>query len=182
MARIAFLTAALMKYPGGDPRLQDFVARFDAVFAAAEEFEGYITQPHKDGTIDEPTTPLPGFDQIEWDQRSILTYSLWQNLESVYAFTYTGPHGDALKNRGKWFPRPERPGFVAWWIADDHIPAWSEICERYEMLTQQGPTPEAFNFARPYGPDGKPTKINRQLFQEKAALHQPQRFSSTSEL
>lgn len=175
MSRIAFITAALMKYPRGDARLQDFIDRFEETFAAAAVTEGYIGRPFADGALEEPTIPLPGFGEQEWTERSILTFSLWQNLESVFAFTYSGPHGYALKRRGEWFPRPKLPGFVAWWIADDHLPPWTEICERYECLTQNGPTAKAFNFSVPYGPDGRRTRISRDLFKRVSAQYEQNR-------
>jgi len=172
MARVAFITAGLVKYPWGDPRLQDFIDRFAETFAAAQVTDGYLARPFADGTLPDPTTPLPGFSEQDWAERSNFTFSIWQNLESIFAYTYSGFHGDALLRRRDWFPKPQLPGYVAWWIADDYIPPWKESCARYELLTQNGPTPQAFNFAVPYGPDGRRTKIDREQFKKMTAEYE----------
>lgn len=106
MAKLAFLTATLTKYRRGDPRLQNFVDRFEATFAEAEVSEGFIGRPFKDGTAGEPTSPLPGFELTAWETRKIMTFSLWRDLESVFAYSYTGLHAEALRSRGEWFPTP----------------------------------------------------------------------------
>ena len=54
------------------------------------------------------------------------TLTVWDDLESVFAFAYYGVHGEALSKRKEWFVPPEWPTYVAWWVDDDHQPDWEE--------------------------------------------------------
>ena len=55
-----------------------------------------------------------------------MTLSLWQDLESVAAFAYHGPHGEALAKRREWFEKYNLPVYVAWWVRADHRIDWKE--------------------------------------------------------
>ena len=53
--------------------------------------------------------------EVSPDDHEAATLSLWDDLESVYAFAYYGRHAEALKKREDWFVKPEWPSVVAWW-------------------------------------------------------------------
>lgn len=86
--------------------------------------------------------------------------SLWTDLDSVFAFVYTGLHRSTLSKRHEWFLKPEWPSYAAWWVSDDTIPTWSDACERLEHLHDHGPSPVAFTFRRPFAADGTPTRLS----------------------
>ncbi len=95
-----------------------------------------------------------------------MTLSLWRDLESVFAFAYFGVHAEALSHGRDWFVKPEWPSYVAWWVADDHRPDWSEAKTRLEQLHDNGPSPQAFSFKSPFGPDGARIVIDRAAVRE----------------
>jgi hypothetical protein len=98
--------------------------------------------------------------------------SLWEDLESVYAFTYSAPiHTEALRMREDWFHAPDHPNYAAWWVADDHQPDFVEATTVLETLHLNGPTPDAFNFKQPFDADGRPTRLDPTLVRAKAALN-----------
>lgn len=175
MAKVAFMTVGLLHASNWDARVHGFIKRIQANNDAAEASDGFIdrsvrdeiTREHKWGQQPLPT-PFTGMDHQD---RLPQTLSLWQDLESVFAFAYHGVHAEALSKRKEWFVKPEWPTYVAWWVEDGHTPTWEEAGQRYEILYQVGPTPEAFNFKQPFGSDGQPFKIDRQKVKKKVALN-----------
>ena len=178
MARLAFLTIGVLHEPEG-PQVQGFFDRIEANFNAAEQSEGYL-----DRSIVDEETGKKGwgnwvapqvFQKDEFLNRRPATLSLWQDLESVFAFAYNGPHAEALSKRREWFVKGDWPTYVAWWVEDDHTPTWQEASEKLDMLHQHGPTYEAFSFKQPFGPDGQPVQIDREVIKLKSAQYKQER-------
>ncbi|MFJ8260799.1 DUF3291 domain-containing protein [Rummeliibacillus sp. NPDC094406] len=78
----------------------------------------------------------------------ILTLTVWKSLQSLYHFTYSGQHRQALRDRSKWMePYQEKHlSYVVWWTAKMKDVTWEEAFERYNYYIQHGPTPYAFDF------------------------------------
>jgi hypothetical protein len=91
----------------------------------------------------------------------VSSLSLWQDIESLMAFTYTGVHADALKHARNWNVVQEWPPLVLFWVPAGRRPDWAEAVKRLEMLADHGPTPEAFSFKSAFGPDGSALTIDR---------------------
>ncbi|NKQ35372.1 MAG: DUF3291 domain-containing protein [Chloroflexi bacterium] len=113
----------------------------------------------------------PIFKDEEFSDRTPQTLSLWDDLESVFAFAYNGIHAEALSKRKEWFEHPKWPFYVAWWVEDEYTPSWEEAYERYDKLLRDGSSPEAFDFKHPFGSDGQPVKIDREVVKRKAPPH-----------
>lgn len=174
MAKLAFMTTGLLHEPFGAPSMQGFEDRTPPTFAVAEKSEGFLARSGYEaedelvwGARETPTV----FGREDYEARGADTLSLWQDLESVFAFAYNGTHAEALSHRKGWFVHGSWPTYVAWWVDDDHTPSWHEACERFDKLHREGPTPDAFDFKQPFGPDGQPTKIDRDVVRRKAARH-----------
>jgi hypothetical protein len=103
------------------------------------------------------------------NERIASTLSLWADVESVAAFSYYGTHGEALTKRREWFGKSDLPVYVAWWVDADHAISWAEGCERLDRLHRDGPTALAFNFAKPFGCEGKACVLDREVVKAKAA-------------
>lgn len=93
------------------------------------------------------------------------TLSLWDDLESVYAFTYAGFHAEVLKKRDDWFVGGDYPAYVAWWIPDDATPTRAEGAVRLEHLHDNGPKPYAFDFKTPFDAEAQPLVMDRKKIQ-----------------
>lgn len=157
---LAFLTVALLREPFGSPVVQGFLDRIEGVFASAEASPGFLDRPRSDGEWGEICVPSH-FEPVGTPLRLPTTLTLWQDLESVAAFSYRGAHGEALTKRREWFVPPVVPGYVAYWVAGDHRPTFEEACVRWDILHQSGPTPQAFDFKRPFCPEGQPYELDR---------------------
>lgn len=170
MARLAFTTFAIMKAPYGDPQVHGFEALTPGVFRRAEAAEGFIdrarelddqshlTNFERDwgawGPFAVPRFYDGGHDTASDTRAS--TLSLWRSVEAVRAFAYGGLHQRALHQREKWFRTPEWPTFAMWWVDDDRVPRWADAAERLEHLHDNGPTPFAFDFRKPFDASGDP--------------------------
>ncbi|MEM7116130.1 MAG: DUF3291 domain-containing protein [Chloroflexota bacterium] len=165
MAKVALMTIGLLQAPFGDPQIQGFEDRVEANFIAAEAHPNFIgrsrfdevTQTHTWGGRSNPRI----FQDEKFNDRTAQTLSLWQDLESVFAFAYNGVHGEALSKRKEWFVRPQWPTYVAWWVRVKKTPSWEEAYERYDLLCREGSSPDAFDFKRPFDCEGQPAKIDR---------------------
>jgi hypothetical protein len=89
------------------------------------------------------------------DDTLATTLSVWKSLKDLRNFAYNGSHGEALRRREEWFPRPDVPQQVLWWIAEDHQPTWAEAAAKLERLHDDGPSVEAFSMAMHFAaPEG----------------------------
>ncbi len=178
MSRVAFMTIGILREPGDTPAMQPFFSRIVANFEAAAHSAGNVAVASDDNSAWGPQV-LPRFSlRPEFQNRRVVTLSLWEDVESVFAYAYNGVHGDALSHRKEWFVHPEWPGYVAWWIADDEIPTWQEAADRFDLLHDKGPTPNAFNFGKPFDADGQPAHVDRALAKEKAEKNTRERHGN----
>jgi hypothetical protein len=163
--RVALYTFGVFREPSADPVNAGFHDRNDLNFAAAEASHGFIARA---GYDDEPSPwglwgakLYPEFYEERGDGWSPATLSLWEDLESPYAFSYSGIHAEALKHGRSWFVKPRWPPYALWWVAGDHVPHWEEAVLRHKHLHVHGPTPYAFDFKIEFGPDGNTRRMNR---------------------
>jgi hypothetical protein len=182
MARLAVMTVGVLREPWGHAQVAGFVERLGPVFAAAGESQGYLGRSgYPDNPAGEPSwgpTANPTCLQApEIQDRRADTLSLWQDLESIMAFAYRGAHGEAFGHRHHWFKHEHGPGYVAWWVAEDHTPTWQEGCARYDRLQREGPGPDAFDFKHPFDPSGQPTRVDRDRVKALVARNEQGRVS-----
>ena len=170
MARLAFMTFGVLYEPRTHPRSKGFIDRVPSVYATVEQSDGFIDRSYLDpetGQHSWGTSICPTFVSQDLYTHLAHTFSLWSDLESVYAFSYANEHAEALRFRHDWFSDPKFPNYVAWWVADDHIPSVREATDRLEQLHKEGPTPDAFTFKVPFGAHGAPTPLDRTLIKAK---------------
>jgi heme-degrading monooxygenase HmoA len=160
MPRLALTTFAIMKRPYGDPMIAGFEERTPAVFLAAENAPGFIMRAkERDNKIE-----LTNFERDwgEWGKFTVprfydggfetasdtraSTLSLWESIEAVRQFAFSGLHKEALARRQVWFRSPQWPTYAMWWVGDSTVPTWTEACRRLEYLHDNGPSEYAFSF------------------------------------
>ncbi|TFG88988.1 MAG: DUF3291 domain-containing protein [Hyphomicrobiales bacterium] len=169
--RLALFTFGIFRQPAEHSVNAGFHARNDAALAAAEQADGFIA---RSGYDNEPGPPLwglqvyPDFYAERGDGWSPETLSLWEDLESVAAFTYHGLHAEAQRLGRTWFVDPEWPPYVLWWVGPDHTPDWAEAVGRHRRLHTDGSTPDAFNFSTAFNPDGQAAKLDTALVAQKS--------------
>ena len=168
MPKVAFFTFGILREERDHPSIQEYVDRGDPTFEVAESSDGFI-----DRSVLDPETDQESWGELvpprfsshgePWEY----TLSRWKDLESIFAFAYSGFHSENLRKRSDWFLTAEWPTYTAWWVADGHTPDFHEAKGRIEHLHDHGPTPSAFDFKHPFGIDGDPIEIDRALVQKK---------------
>jgi hypothetical protein len=86
------------------------------------------------------------------DDQLLVNLAVWESIEALYDFAYSGAHLDAMRKRRQWFARMGEPYLVLWWVDAGHIPSVAEAEARLVQLRAEGPSPAAFTFKDRYPP------------------------------
>lgn len=149
---LAQANIARMVAPLDDPVMSGFVEQLEYINAVADRSPGFVWRLQ---TPEGDATAIRAFD----DERILFNMSVWEDIDSLYDYTYRSDHLGPLRDRRKWFERMEGPHLALWWVPAGHLPTVEEAKDRLDLLAREGPGPRAFTFQRPYGPDG--TAIER---------------------
>lgn len=88
-----------------------------------------------------------------WNQQDVIddtyfaTRSVWQSVEALEDFVYSGIHHRYMKLSATWFVSAEERGMVLWQVAAGTRPSLAEARERLQRIRMDGPGAEAFDFA-----------------------------------
>jgi hypothetical protein len=132
-----------------DPVMADFAAALPEINALAERSPGFVWRLQ---TEDGDATAIRPYD----DTRILINLSVWTSLDALSGYVFRSDHAQYLRRRREWFERFERVYLALWWIPAGHRPSVAEAVARLAHLEMRGPTPHAFGFADPFGPDGLP--------------------------
>ncbi|MEO9805563.1 MAG: DUF3291 domain-containing protein [Reichenbachiella sp.] len=89
------------------------------------------------------------------DPSIFVNMSVWENYESLRAYTYDTVHSYFLKSRKKWTEKMDSHQVVLWWVEQGTIPTLIEAKEKLDKLEQSGPSYEAFNLHERFTSEGK---------------------------
>src|SRR5688572_27761900 len=95
---LAQVNIALPREPIGSALLADFVAQLDPINALAERSPGFVWRLQ---TAEGNSTSIHAFD----DERLIVNMSVWESLEALGAYVYSGDHAAVMRQRRTWFER-----------------------------------------------------------------------------
>jgi hypothetical protein len=116
MAKLAVFTFGILREAEGHPQVQGFVDRLAHNFETAERSDGFVGR----STLDPDTRQdswgervAPRFFREDEHSGAPRTLSVWEDLESVFAFAYSGVHAEALSRCREWFLPPAWPSYVA---------------------------------------------------------------------
>jgi hypothetical protein len=164
MPQLALYTFGIFSKPADDPANDGFHRRNDPVLALVDKAPGLIARSGYEGDpgpMSWGTQVYPGFYVETGDGWCPSTLSVWQDMESAVAFSYSGLHAEALAHGREWFRKPEWPPYAAWWIKEGHFPDWAEAVARHEYLHDNGPSPHVFDFKAAFDASGHETKLDR---------------------
>jgi len=144
MGHIAQMNMGYLLHPHGDPRVSEFENNAYRMNALADRSEGFIWRL-KDRDFDLPENnvgTLFGRSEV-----ALATLSTWESFEAFEHFVYKTLHGRFVKRRAEWFEHLEEPSYVIWPIKPGHIPSLTEGKEKLLLLIDNGPSPQAYDFA-----------------------------------
>ena len=94
---LAQVNVARLVAPLDSPELSGFVSRLDEVNALADAAPGFVWRLTDDGGNN--ATAVPIYD----DDKIIVNMSVWESVEALRAYTYSGAHLEVFKQRREWF-------------------------------------------------------------------------------
>lgn len=127
---------ARAKWPLDDPRMSEFMDNVDRMNALAARSPGYVWRLEDEEGPDAPKFPD--------DPLMTFTLSVWRDLDSLRAFTWSTIHKRFRMRRDEWFQLLDRPYLAIWPIADGHRPDGREALAMLEQLTREGPSDSVF--------------------------------------
>lgn len=131
-----------------DPRLAGFVDRLDEINALAERSPGFAWRLQSDSGN---ATDI----KVSDDPLFIVNLTVWSSVEALFDFAYRSDHRSVFAQRFEWFERWPGPNVVLWWQPTGTIPEIQDALRRLRLLTEAGPTPDAFTFKRRFGPPSR---------------------------
>lgn len=139
-----------LRAPIDSRTLAGFVRNHDRVNAAAKAAPGFVWRLQNDLA---PGVAVGGF---EWDQADsvgmVVNLSVWQDIESLEAYTFGEAHRAVLARRREWFEPMAEASLALWWIPSGTHPTTDEAEERVRYLREHGPTPHAFTLQKHFPP------------------------------
>ena len=177
MARVAIFTFGILIEPPGHEQIQSYVELTKYVKQQAVGAKGYIdraivSQDVEGGTVFDHdwgkwgSYTIPRFydgSHQGIERRIVQTLSLWQTLQHVFDYAYSGQHVAALRQRNNWFALSQGrfPNHTLWWVGDDETPTWEDACCRNEYLYDYGASPFAFTLKAAFDSAGRSVKLHR---------------------
>ncbi len=146
--QLAQINIARLLAPMDSPQIKEFADFLEPVNKLGEDSPGFVWRLKDDSDLGGATEIETPFD----DDMVIVNMTVWEDLDSLKAFTYSTVHSYFLKNRKKWFEKASRPQLVLWWVPEGHEPDLAEAKHKLDLLQQHGPRPEAFNFQKVFDP------------------------------
>lgn len=129
--------------PTDHPQFADFMAALAPINALADAHPGFVWRFQTD---DGNATAVRPYD----DDRMMINFSVWKDIESLREFTYSGAHVAIMRRRREWFEKMADLFMALWWVPAGHRPSVQEAVAKLEHLRQSGPSPEVFTFREFY--------------------------------
>ena len=147
---LAQVNVGRLREPLDSPLLADFVAALDPVNATADAAAGFVWRLQ---TEDGNATSIRAF---RWDRAGsagvLVNMSVWESVEALAGFVYSGPHRQVLRRRRRWFERMAEAYTALWWIPRGHLPSTEEAEDRVLHLREFGPAPYPFTLREHFPP------------------------------
>ena len=143
---LAQINVGRTKAPVDDPLIAGFMEMLDPVNELADNAPGFVWRLQTD---EGNATALKPYD----DDLIIVNMSVWESLEALSDFVYSGPHVEVLRRRREWFEHFGAVYQALWWVPAGTIPTVDEAKLRLEHLDAHGPTSHAFTFKQHFAPE-----------------------------
>lgn len=149
MAQVAIYTIGRLNHPYDHPVSKGFYEMGYKVMRQASVSGDLI----KEFSSDEVQIP----EKVKGKGYPVLTLTVWQSLQALYRFSYSGKHSQALRNRSRWMESYEDKHipYIIWWTETVNDVSWEEAFRRYNHYKDHGSTPFAFDFKHAFDEKGE---------------------------
>ena len=141
---LAQLNIGRLRRPIDHPDTLEFANALDEVNAIADAAPGFVWR------LQDDDGNATSFRVFEDDDTLLVNFSVWESLDALRSYVYSGLHLAYMRRRREWFDRLDQQHLVLWWT--EGIPTIEEAKRRLDLLETNGPTPEAFTFNDPFLP------------------------------
>lgn len=139
--QIAQLNIADSKAELDSDIMSGFAQRLDEINSLAEKSPGFVWRYQDD---EGEQAPIEIFN----NPLILVNMTVWDDLDSLKHFVYKTRHKELIKGRKSWFHKMPETHQVIWWVPEGHIPTLKESKEKLDLIRSNGPTQDAFNFAK----------------------------------
>lgn len=106
---------AKMRAPFSDPLFDDFKSQLDSVHQVADQDPNFLWRLKGELNAEGYIAPYPKFPLLMGN------LSAWRDFESMYSYTFTGPHLEVMKNKRKWFGKLDGFYSVIFYLHDNWL-------------------------------------------------------------
>ncbi|MEP1488097.1 MAG: DUF3291 domain-containing protein [Algibacter sp.] len=128
--------------PMDDPIMQDFVNNLDRMNALADNHEGFIWR------LKDEDKDLAA--EVFQDNSLIINMSVWENIETLFDYTYKSDHIEIFKRKKEWFSKMKMMHMAFWYIPEGYEPTFQDAKDRLDYIDKHGDTPYAFGFKKKF--------------------------------
>ncbi len=121
-----------------DHIMQDFINNVDKMNTIADSSEGFIWRM-KDEDKDLSA-------QVFQDDSLVINISTWENLDTLFSYTYKSGHIEVFKRKKEWFSKMKMLHMAFWYIPEGYEPSFQDAKSRLDYLNTHGDSPFAFTF------------------------------------
>lgn len=150
--QLAQINIGILKGPLDSPQIKGFKDGLDPMNALADASPGFVWRLESEETGN--ATDIQAFE----DEEILINMSVWEDIDSLKAYTYQSQHVEFVRQRRDWFEKMDSAHFVMWWVPVGHIPTLAEARERLAHYQAHGETAVAFTFKRPFSATGQPLR------------------------
>lgn len=136
---LAQVNIAEMIAPINDPVMADFVNNLDRINTLAESSPGFVWRL-KDEEGNATAIRVFDYDFL------IINMSVWEDIDTLFDFTYKTAHVEILKRKKEWFHNMKQMHMAFWYVEKGHQPTPEEAKNRLKYIREHGETPYAFSF------------------------------------
>lgn len=141
--QLAELNIGRLIAPTGDSRVAEFMANLDRINGLGKRMPGFVWMMEGSGEPGTGNTEA----KLEGDPQFVSNLTVWQNLPSLETFVFQTIHAKFMERGAEWFQALEDRHFVMWHVPKGHQPNLDEALEKLNLLKNQGPSSEAFDWA-----------------------------------
>ena len=135
---LAQVNIAKQLAPMDDPIMQDFVNNLDKINAIADLADGFVWR------LQDEDKELGA--KVFQDDALLINMSVWENLESLFNYTYNSGHIEVFKRKKEWFSKMKMMHMAFWYVPEGYEPTFQDAKDRLDYLNKHGDTPFAFSF------------------------------------
>ena len=145
--QLAQINIARLIAPAGDARVDGFFAELARINALAEASAGFVWRLQDEAGDATAIQPTP-------DPLLLVNMSVWDDADSLFAFTYRSAHTAVMAQRRGWMETAATAYQALWWIEAGTVPTIDQGFARLRMIDRFGPTAQAFTFKSRYPAPG----------------------------